>query len=123
VLARIAGKTFAFAPNPSGMVSLRLDALGPDLSQECTVRREPTGLLQTRGPIGMDGSFRTNERAAGPAVAARGHWLDDGRLRIETRLLREGVVVSYALSFAEDAVHVSFESNFGASTSFSGTMV
>ena len=123
-LARtISGRTWKFESNPSGVRSLRLDLVAVEPRYEAVV--DGFGGAPPRrfaGPIGLDGLFRIQE-TGGSVVAAKGRWLSESEFEITSRLVTEGLVMTYRLDFRGNEVDVRFTSNQGFTARMHGTAV
>ena len=123
-LARtISGRTWKFESNPSGVRSLKLDLAAVEPRYEAVV--DGFGGAPPRrfaGPIGLDGLFRSQE-TGGSVVAAKGRWLSESEFEITSRLVTEGLVMTYRLDFRGNEVDVRFTSNQGFTARMHGTAV
>jgi CubicO group peptidase (beta-lactamase class C family) len=117
----ISGRTWRFEPNPSGVRSLKLDLLAAEPRYDALVDGFG-GALQRRigGPIGLDGLFRT-QGAGTSVVAVKGRWLSESEFEITSRLVTEGLVMTYRLAFRGNEVDVRFTSNQGFTARMHGT--
>jgi hypothetical protein len=101
--------------------SLKLDLVAAEPRYEAVV--DGFGGAPPRrfaGPIGLDGLFRSQETVAN-AVAAKGRWLSESEFEITSRLVTEGLVMTYRLDFHGNEVDVRFTSNQGFSARMHGT--
>ena len=117
----ISGRTWRFEPNPSGLRSLKLDLAAAEPRYDAVF--DGFGGAPPRriaGPIGLDGLFRSQE-VGGSVFAVKGRWLSESEFEITSRLLTEGVVMTYRLAFRGNEVDVSFASNQGFSARVHGT--
>jgi CubicO group peptidase (beta-lactamase class C family) len=121
-LARtISGRTWRFEPNPSGLRSLKLDLAMAEPRYDAMVANFAGGPPRRfTGPIGLDGLFRSQE-TGGSVVAAKGRWLSESEFEITSRLVTEGLVMTYRLDFRGNEVDVRFTSNQGFSARMHGT--
>jgi CubicO group peptidase (beta-lactamase class C family) len=119
----ISGRTYRFAANSSGLLSLKLDLTPSHPRYDSTFAMAgPNGpLSRFEGPIGLDGTFRERQaQGNGPLLAVKGSWSSDDTFQIVVRSLLEGTVATYALTFDAQHVEVSFEDNRGVRARFQG---
>jgi CubicO group peptidase (beta-lactamase class C family) len=117
----ISGKSYRFAANWLGLKTLRLDLSADQPRYEASIEIGPGGpTRRMSGPIGLDGYFRVAEPGPSPLLAVKGSWLRDDSFRIVSRLLLEGVVATYTMTFRGSEVELSFEDNRGVRGSTRG---
>jgi hypothetical protein len=110
----ISGKSYRFGPNRLGLKTLMFDLSTEQPRYEATIDVGPAGpTRQFSGPIGLDGRFRVGEPGPGPLLAAKGRWVRDDSFQVVSRLLLEGIISTYTLTFRDGGVELSFEDNRG----------
>jgi CubicO group peptidase (beta-lactamase class C family) len=121
-LARsVSGRTWRFEPNRSGLRSLKLELATAEPRYDATLDGLGGGPPRRfAGPIGLDGLFRIQEAGANVA-AAKGRWLNQSEFEITSRLVTEGLVMTYRLAFRGNEVDVDFTSNQGFTARTHGT--
>jgi hypothetical protein len=117
-------QTFEFKHNPLDVKTLRLDFNPIEPRYEMVIETGrtdvPTRLLT--GPIGLDGSFRINEKITQPLVGVKGNWTDENTFVLTSRLISEGQQSTYTLRFGEATVDVAFHNDRDFAATFQGTM-
>ncbi len=117
----ISGRLWRFEPNPSGLRSLKLDLATAEPRYDATIDGFARGPARRfAGPIGLDGLFRVQE-AETSVAAAKGRWLSESEFEITSRLVTEGLVMTYRLAFRGNEVEVLFTSNQGFTARMHGT--
>jgi len=120
--AVVSGKVWQFDRNVLGIRSLMLDLKAVTPAYEIVFdRKDADAPAQPfAGPIGLDGLFRINDKAANAPVAVKGDWLDAQSFRIVSRELGEDMVVTYTLRFDGQRVNVAFENSRGFKAQMQG---
>jgi CubicO group peptidase (beta-lactamase class C family) len=118
--ATISGRSWRFEPNPSGLRSLKLDLASAAPRYEAAIDGFGAAPRRIAGPIGLDGLFRSQEDG-GSVFAVKGRWLSESEFEITSRLVTEGVVMTYRLAFRGNEVDASFRSNQGFGARMHGT--
>jgi CubicO group peptidase (beta-lactamase class C family) len=117
-------QTFEFKHNPLDVKTLRLDFNPIEPRYEMVIETGrtdvPTRLLT--GPIGLDGSFRINEKITQPLVGVKGNWTDENTFVLTSRLISEGQQSTYTLRFGEETVDVAFRDDHDFAATFQGAM-
>ena len=117
----ISGRLWRFEPNPSGLRSLMLDLATAESRYDATIDGFAGGPPRRfAGPIGLDGLFRVQEAGTNVA-AAKGRWLSESEFEITSRLVTEGLVMTYRLAFRGNEVEVLLTSNQGFTARTHGT--
>ena len=121
-LARtVSGRTWRFEPNPSGLRSLKLDLSAAEPRYDATIEGFAGGPPRRfAGPIGLDGRFRIDGGGTN-VVAVKGRWLSESEFEITSRLVTDGLVMTYRLAFRGNEVAVFFTSNQGFTARMQGT--
>ncbi len=120
--AAVSGKVWQFDRNVLGIKSLMLDLKAATPGYEIVFGSNDSGAAAKplAGPIGLDGLFRINDKAANAPVAVKGDWLDAQSFRIVSRELGEDMVATYTLRFDGQRVNVAFENNRGFKVQMQG---
>ena len=120
--ASVGGRTYRFAPNPIGLRTMRLDLAPPNARYESrSARPVRTADAALRGAARPRRPVR-DPRGEGdePLLAVKGHLVSDNTFRITARLVQDGIVTVYAVSFSERNIDVALEDNRGVRAQLAG---